>query len=146
MAYPEKFFSLEEEREIVKAIRQFEMQSSGEIRVHVEHRLRRPPVAEAIAVFNALGMRNTTLRNGVIILLAPEQNAFSIYGDVGINEVVPEGFWTETIATMKPFFAEGKFKEGLVKGIEIAGLALAKYFPRKDDDVNELPDEISYSK
>jgi uncharacterized membrane protein len=34
--------------------------------------------------------------------------------------------------------------EGLIAGILMAGHQLKKHFPRKADDINELPDEISF--
>lgn len=144
MFYPQRIFTSAQEEEIVAAIRSFERRTSGEMRVHVEHRLRRPPFDEAVRVFEALEMQHTQARNGVLILLAPDQKAFSIFGDVGINEVTSDTFWEETCAAMKPFFAKGEYVQGLITGIAIAGEALAEHFPWQEGDVNELPDEISY--
>ena len=144
MDYPSSVFPPDEERTIIEAIKRFELQTSGELRVHVEHLLRRPPVDEAARVFEALGMHHTAERNGVLILLAPQQRSFAICGDIGIDEVTPADFWDSTCAAMRPHFAEGRYVDGLVAGIEIAGRALAEHFPRRADDVNELPDDISY--
>jgi uncharacterized membrane protein len=44
---------------------------------------------------------------------------------------------------MTRHFREGAFAEGIVAGIESAGKKLAAFFPWQEDDVNELPDEIS---
>ncbi|MFN3382925.1 MAG: TPM domain-containing protein, partial [Runella zeae] len=41
-------------------------------------------------------------------------------------------------------FAKQEFALGLSKGIEKAGQQLKTYFPRQDDDVNELSDDISF--
>ena len=144
MFYPARVFTPAEEAEIVAAIRSFERRTSGELRVHVEHRLRRPAVHEAVRVFDALGMAHTQERNGVLVLLAPAQRAFAVYGDIGIDAATPDDFWESTCALMRPHFAAGEFVAGLVAGIAHAGEALARHFPRRDDDVNELPDEISY--
>ena len=146
MTYPERIFTEDEEARIVDAIRAFEARTSGELRVHVEHRLRRPPLDEAIRVFAALEMNLTAERNGVLLLLAPAQRSFAIFGDVGIDAVTPPGFWDAAAAAMRSPFAEGRFVEGLTEGIRLAGEALAEHFPRRDDDVNELPDEISYGR
>jgi uncharacterized membrane protein len=42
------------------------------------------------------------------------------------------------------FFKDGKFAEGLSLGIEMAGKKLKEYFPYQTEDINELPDEISF--
>ena len=47
---------------------------------------------------------------------------------------------------LKKNFKEGKFTEGLSEGILLAGKQLKTHFPHKKDDVNELPDEISFDK
>ncbi len=144
MFYPERIFSDEQEALIVAAIRAFERKTSAEMRVHVEHRLRRPPLDEAVAVFAALNMHRTELRNGVLFLLAPGQHSFAIYGDIGINARVPADFWESTRNLMQPYFAAGDFTAGLIAGIGAAGEALTSHFPWREDDINELPDDISY--
>ena len=145
MFYPEFVFDAEQEAAIVGAIRAFELRTSGEIRVHVEHKLRRPPVDEAVKVFEQLNMTETRERNGVLILLAPGQKAFAIIGDSGIDAVTGPDFWQGASAAMKPHFAKGDYVTGLVEGIRIAGEALAEHFPYREDDTNELPDDISYA-
>ena len=39
---------------------------------------------------------------------------------------------------------EGEFADGLQEGILMAGKALKDHFPYQEDDVNELPDDISF--
>jgi len=144
MFYPQRVFTPEQEAEIIAEIRKFERRTSGEMRVHVEHRLRRPPLDEAKIVFSALRMHHTQARNGVLILLAPAQRSFAIFGDVGIDAKTPANFWESTTELMRPFFAKGDFVAGIVAGIDAAGDALSTYFPWQEGDINELPDEISY--
>ena len=40
-------------------------------------------------------------------------------------------------------FKGGHFSEGLIAGVEKTGKALGEFFPRKNDDVDELSNEIS---
>lgn len=145
MFYPPKVFTADQEALIVEAIRAFERRTSGEMRVHIESRLRRPPLDEALRVFFALGMQHTAQRNGVLLLLAPGQRTFAIYGDEGIDAVTDEYFWDAAASSMKPHFAIGHYVEGLLAGISIAGEALAAHFPWREGDINELPDTISYA-
>jgi len=39
---------------------------------------------------------------------------------------------------------EGRIADGIVEGINDAGLQLQKYFPYQKNDENELSDDISY--
>ena len=44
-----------------------------------------------------------------------------IYGDKGINDVVPDDFWETTRDAMAAHFTQGNFKQGLIDGILKAG-------------------------
>ena len=98
------------------------------------------------SLFQKLGMTQTELRNGVLIYLAIKDHKFAIIGDSGINQLVAADFWNETKETMLSLFKEGKFADGLSKGILMAGEQLKANFPYQSDDVNELSDEISFDK
>jgi uncharacterized membrane protein len=100
----------------------------------------------AAYLFEKLKMHKTERRNGVLFYLAVADRKFAILGDAGINAVTPENFWDEIKNTMSALFSEGQFSEGLCKGIEMTGEALHKYFPYQTDDINELPDDISFGK
>lgn len=139
------FFSTTDELLILNAIRQAESNTSGEIRVHIENNCKKEVLDRAAEVFDKLKMQNTKLRNGVLFYLAVKDKKFAILGDAGINEKVADNFWDEIKELMLSFFKEGSFSEGLSKGIIKAGDQLKEHFEYMDDDVNELPDEISYS-
>jgi uncharacterized membrane protein len=89
-------------------------------------------------------MHKTKARNGVLFLLAYKSHKFAIIGDAGINSVVPEDFWDSIKERMTDFFIENQFAEGLSTGIRMAGEALKQHFPYLKDDINELPDDISF--
>jgi uncharacterized membrane protein len=89
-------------------------------------------------------MHATERRNGVLFYLAVRNKEFAIIGDGGINEKVPENFWDKAKNILQKHFRSGKYTEGLVEGILMAGKQLKEHFPHKRDDVNELPDEISF--
>src|SRR5690554_778248 len=88
-----KFISKEEQDLIVKAIERAELNTSGEIRVHIESECKLDPIARAVTVFNKLKMNKTKERNGVLIYIAWKSRKFAIIGDIGIDEKVPENFW-----------------------------------------------------
>jgi uncharacterized membrane protein len=138
------FFSQEEQDDIKQAIMNAELDTSGEIRVHIESVCNGDVLDRAAWVFKKLGMADTQLRNGVLIYLAVRNRKFAIIGDVGINTVVPKDFWDNIKMKMLDYFREGNFCEGLIYAITESGKHLKQYFPYKKEDVNELPDDISF--
>lgn len=142
----ENFFSEAEKKQITDAIVQAELNTSGEIRLHVEGRCKIDVLDRAAYVFGKLEMDQTAQRNGVLFYLAVYDRKFAILGDAGINKLVPSYFWDKIKETMLSFFKEGKFADGLSKGILMAGEQLKTNFPYQSDDINELSDEISFEK
>ncbi len=140
------FFSEQEKEDITIAIKNAELDTSGEIRVHVENKCKGDVKDEAAYFFKELEMHKTEQRNGVLFYLAVKNRKFAILGDVGINKVVSENFWDDIRDHMLNHFRENNFAEGLVEGIIKAGQQLKEHFPYQTDDVNELPDEISFGK
>jgi uncharacterized membrane protein len=142
--YPVFFFSGKEKKMILAAIREAEKNTSGEIRVHLEHRTRGPVYGHAQKVFQRIGMTKTDQRNGVLIFLAIHDKKFAVLGDVGINEKVPEGFWNDVVQIMQGHFRQNKFAEGVSEAAVRIGEKLKAYFPYHASDKNELSDGISY--
>ncbi len=139
-----RFFAPEEEEKIIEAIRQAEFQTSGEIRVHLDDQLEGNALQKATTVFRRLKMHKTKDRNGVLIYLAPNQHQFAIIGDKGIDEAVPKNFWDDVRDLMQDHFRRQAFGEGVCRAIDRVGEKLRDRFPYQSDDVNELPDDISY--
>lgn len=140
------FFTREQIDDIKQAIMNAELDTSGEIRVHIDTKCKGDVMEKALKVFNKLKIHQTELRNGVLFYLAVKNRKFAVVGDKGINEVVPDDFWERIKADMLDAFREGKFTDGLIEGITQTGTHLKKHFPYQTDDVNELSDEISFGK
>ena len=141
-----RFFTKEEQDRIMNAILNAELDTSGEIRVHIESVFKDDVMDRATFIFKKLKMHRTELRNGVLFYLAVKSRKFAIIGDVGINKEVPKDFWNDIKEKMAEYFKENKFTEGLVFGISETGAHLKKHFPYHLDDINELSDEISFGK
>ena len=139
------FFTKEEQLKIVAAIREAELNTSGEIRVHIENHCKEEALERAAEVFYDLKMDRTAARNGILFYLAVKDHKFAIIGDEGINREVERDFWNDIKDEMIYNFKENKFAEGLIAGILKCGDKLKEYFPHQNDDVNELSDEISFS-
>ncbi len=141
----QNFLSDTQKAEIIKAIQLAERNSSGEIRVHIEQVcLSSDVLNRAAEVFAEIGMINTAQQNGVLFYLSTDDRKFAILGDKGIDKVVPEHFWESTKELLRSHFSQGLFIEGLVKGIHLAGEQLKHFFPYQSNDINELPDDISF--
>ena len=130
---------------IVAAITAAEKDTSGEIRLHIQNRVKGDILEVAKKRFEKMGMTATELRNGVLFFMAMKDQTFSVLGDKGIDDLVPDDFWEETVGVMREQFGEGDLLGGLEAGIRKAGQALKEFFPYQSDDVNELSDEISYA-
>ncbi len=138
------FLSRKEEQALIDAIGKAEDRTSGEIRVHIETKCDSDPYQRAIELFYELKMNDTKDRNGVLIYVATEDHKMSIIGDQGINQMVPEGFWNETLQLMRMHFSAGQFSAGLSLAVEHAGEKLRTYFPYQRDDTDELSNDISF--
>jgi uncharacterized membrane protein len=137
-------FSEEQKADIVSAIKEAELNTSGEIRVHLEKSCPEDVMDRAAFIFEKLKMHKTELRNGVLFYLAVKDHKFAILGDVGLNAKVPEGFWDGIKDLMLEHFRKEDFSGGLVQGILKSGEQLKVHFPYQTDNVNELSDDISF--
>ena len=137
--------SKKDQKKIIKAIKKAEKNTSGEIRVHIDTGSSQNHYETAVKLFESLNMHETEQRNGVLFHVSPKDHNFTIIGDIGIHQVAPDNFWDEINVVVLKKFKKQKFTKGLTKGIKMAGKALKKHFPYQEGDVNELPDEITWS-
>lgn len=139
------FFNQNQQAQIISAIKEAELATSGEVRVHIENHCKIDVLERASEVFANLKMHKTALRNGVLFYLAVKDKKFAILGDVGINQVVPADFWSLIKSNTIQKFKNDDFTNGLSEAIIEAGIQLKTHFPYQSDDINELPDDISFS-
>ncbi len=131
---------------LVAAIRQAEVTTSGEIRVHLEDTCPTPePLDRAAQVFAELNMHKTAARNGVLFYMAWQSRQFAVIGDAAINSAVPDDFWETTKEAVLTHFRTEHYVLGLERGIKMVGEQLQRYFPYDaTTDQNELDDSISF--
>jgi uncharacterized membrane protein len=141
---PKQFISHLDEANLVAAIAEAESKTSGEIRVFLSHRKPDDAVAAAQRAFHQLGMTRTRQRNGVLIFVAPKARKFAVIGDSGVHQRCGDEFWKALADEMSGHFRKAEFTSGITHGIRKAGELLARHFPRRADDVNELPDDIAH--
>ena len=140
------FFTKEQREDIRQAVLNAELDTSGEIRVHIETNCKGEVLDRAAFIFSKLGMQKTEMRNSVLFYLAVKNRRFAVMGDKGINAVVPEDFWDDIKNILLNHFREERFTEGLIEGITLVGNKLKSHFPYQTNDVNELSDDISFGK
>ena len=140
------FFTSEQQKSIQQSIANAELNTSGEIRVHIDDKCKGDVLDAAANMFHKMKIDKTELRNGVLFYLAVSDHKFAILGDKGINEKVPTDFWDHIKDVMLSHFKKQEFTEGLSKGIEIAGEKLKTNFPLQSNDTNELTNDVSFGK
>ena len=139
----DQFLDTSGRAQVREAIGAAERRTSGELRVHLEDHIEEDVLDHAAYVFEELGMHRTRDRNGVLVYVAVADRQVAVLGDSGINEQVPEGFWTDVVGLLKLHFAAGRHAEGLVEAVHLIGEKLASFFPLREDDTNELSNEVS---
>ncbi len=136
--------SKESREKIEAAIKQAELNTSGEIRVHIESSCKIDPYLRAAYIFIKLNMLKTEQRNAVLVYVAPSSHHFAIVGDSGINSNVGAGFWNSVTAQMSADFKEELYVQGICKAVLSIGEKLKLFFPYQTDDINEQHDEVSF--
>lgn len=141
---PTDVFTQEELDGIKKATKEAELLTSGEIKVAIRSDCRRglSTKEQALEDFYRLGLDKTQDKTGVLVLIILQQRAVEVLADKGINDKVPDGYWNEVVETIASGFKEGKGYEGVYQAVSKIGELLAKNFPRKPEDVDEISDEV----
>ncbi len=98
--------------------------------------------AQAVRQFKVGADRRTTGRTGVMIYLSMREHRAEIVADESIAAIVSPEVWGEAMGDMLSEIRKGCIAEGLSVGIRDVGFVLAQHFPRREDDVNELPDRL----
>lgn len=134
----------EQEQQVIRAIKEAENQTSGEIRVHIESTCDTEPLDRAARIFHELGMDETELQNGVLIYIASEDHKVAVYAGQGIHKQVEEDFWDGILNLLVEHFKNDNFVEGIAQAVRKVGTKLTDIYPYQKGDVNELSNDISY--
>lgn len=160
----DNFLSEDGKEAVKKAVHEAESVTSGEIKVLVVQNSMKPfllcvlnaldmqEVKEdfvekrAIREFFKMGIGETRDKTGVLIMISLNERIVNLKADKGINEKVAQGTWDETIKMIVEAIKSGKPEEGICKALEQVGNLLAEHFPIKEDDKNEILDNIEFEK
>ncbi len=138
------FFHQKELKIIAEKIAEVEKITSGEIRLHLHNKCAGDPIQDAWKAFEKLQMNATKQRNGVLIYLAVKDKKAAIVSDEGINKKLGEHYLNHLIDELMDNFRQGLFLKGILRTVENVGRELVKYFPIEKDDVDELPNDVSF--
>ena len=141
-------FSATDLSRIEDAIEASETQHDGELRFVVEAGLpwgflRRPTRARAEALFADLGVWDTANNSGVLIYVELVDRRIEIVADRGIAAKVAQSEWTSICHTMQDAFSRRHFLSGSLEGIASITTLLARHFPPRGRNPNELTDKPS---
>ena len=133
---------------IETAIRETEAGHAGEIRFAVETALDMAELVEdlsprrrAMQVFGQLGVWDTAQNNGVLIYLLLADHVVEIVADRGIAARISQSEWDGVCRDMESHYRAGRFSEGSVAGVYGIGRLLARHFPGRRRDADELPNQ-----
>jgi putative membrane protein len=95
----------------------------------------------AFMQFYSSGLHRTREENGIEIFLSVFEKRVVVIADRGIHKKMGNVRWDEVRDKIINGIHSGKPREGICSAIEACGESLAKHFPRRMDDVDELPNQ-----
>lgn len=133
---------------IAETVRACEQRHAGEIRVALEAGLSpgalwrgQTPRDRALDVFSELRVWDTEHNNGVLIYVLLVDRDVEIVADRGVGQPhVTPAEWEACCRVMETHFRAGRFREGILSGIEAVAQVLAAHPPARPGRGNELPD------
>jgi len=142
-----QYLSDESLDKIAESISEIEKKTSGELRVCIKKKrglLEKSKSVRDLASreFINLKMHKTRDRSGVLLFIIFTERKFEIIADVGINEKISASHWVEISAIMKTHFTNEEYFEGIQFALGRIGEVLIREFKIKDDDSNELSNEV----
>ncbi|MEA3499864.1 MAG: TPM domain-containing protein [Candidatus Marinimicrobia bacterium] len=97
----------------------------------------------AIRHFMESGVYKTRDRTGILIFISLLEHRIELIADSGINEKITQEKWDDIVIHIVNGVKGKKLANNLIEAIDECGKLLSKYFPIKEDDENELENEIN---
>jgi uncharacterized membrane protein len=143
----QEIMSRAEKKRLVKAIKEVESKTSGEVRVYIEGASpTSEPMERCVELFQHLNMHKTALHNAVLIYIATKDRKYAIFGDQGIYEKAGADYWQQKASVLVEHLRKGEYADGIEKCILGIGASLAQFYPPVIGNKNELPDDILFGK
>jgi putative membrane protein len=128
---------------LVIAIAYFVANISYVDRLIVSQKVKQKKVEErALQHFMQSGVSYTRDRTGILIFISYLEKRVVLLADTAINEKIEQHEWQKIVDHITAGIKNNQLAENLVDAIEDCGELLQKHFPIKEDDTNELDNEI----
>lgn len=98
--------------------------------------------AAATEQFLAKGLHLTAARTGVLIYASLAEHRVEVVADEGIHAKVEAEVWGDVMDALVRKLKTGDPAAGFVDAVRLCGEILARHFPPRPGDVNELADRI----
>jgi len=114
------------------------------LRVHyVPHSVRRRRAHDnAVRQFLARNIHLTDERTGVLLFLSVEERYAEVIADSGINARVQQKDWDRIVDLLVLHAGRDRLADGFCEAVAEVGALLARHFPPRANDRNELDDHL----
>lgn len=96
----------------------------------------------AHAFFMKAGVLETRERTGILIYVSEFEHRVEILADKGVHSLLGKDYWQDQVRHIIDGIRAGKPGEAIAEAVSQMGEHLAKHFPRRAGDSNELPDNV----
>jgi putative membrane protein len=96
----------------------------------------------AVEQFLAQDLYTTKSRTGVLIYVSLAERFAGVIADNAIYEKVPRETWEQIARELTHHLSRGERDAGLIGAIKACGKLLAKHYPPRRHDANELPNHL----
>lgn len=93
----------------------------------------------AVEVFSQLRVWDTEHNSGVLVYVQLIDRKVEILADRGIDALVPQVEWDAICRRIEQRYRKGEFEQGTLDAIEEISMRLARHFPPREANPNELP-------
>ena len=143
-----KILSKEDLEKISSKIKTAEENTSAEIVVSIKNNI--PFVFDnninkfALSLFKFYKIYKTENKTGILILFVIKNKQFYILGDEGIYKKVDQKVWDDLSVSISKEINEKNLLEGIMKSIELTSILVDYHFPKNENDVNEISNEVKF--
>ena len=97
---------------------------------------------QARAAFVEERVGSTRERTGILLYICPAERLALLVTDLGVDSAVPRALFNDFQARLASCRSQTEFEDGLLKQMETLVQPLAEHLPAREDDTNELSNQV----